>query len=146
VQKARQARRRPPPAPVPHPVVLTAILVPAAVWLAVTPYVTPWFGYTLDVPPMLEVVDHVLPAVVTVAAAATALLVRQRPSARYAFAVAASVALLAGLWSTATHVPLLAQARQGLVAWETALFHSTPGVVVMAVALAALVPALRNVD
>lgn len=146
MQKTRHARQRPPATPVPHPIVPTAILIPAAVWLAVTPYVAPWFGYMLDVRPMLEVVDHVLPAVVIVAATATALLVRQRPSAPYAFAIAASLALLAGLWSTATHVPLLAQARQDLVSWGTALFHSTPGVVVMAVALAALVPALRNVD
>lgn len=124
----------------------TAILIPVAAWLAVTPYVAPWFGYTLDVDPMLEVVDHVVPAVVAIAAALTALLVRHRPSAPYAFAIAAGLALLAGLWATATHVPLLAQARQDLVPWGTAIFHSTPGVVVMAVALAALVPALRNVD
>lgn len=143
MRKAREAGQR---HPVPHPIVPTAILIPVAVWLAVTPYVAPWFGYTLNVRPMLEVVDHVLPAVVIVAATTTALLVRERPFAQYAFAVAASLALLAGLWSTATHVPLLAQARVGLVPWGTALVHSTPGVVVTAVALAALVPALRNVD
>lgn len=124
----------------------TAWLIPLAVWLAATPYVAPAFGFTLTLDPLVEVVDHVVPGVVVVAACATALLLRRRPSAAYAFTIAAALSMLGGLWATATHVPLLVQARQGLVTWGAAFFHSTPGVVLMVVALLALVPALRNVD
>lgn len=129
-----------------HPVALSALLIPLAVWLALVPSVAPALGYTLDLDPVVEVVDHVVPGVVILVVIAAALLLRARPSAPYAFAIGAALSLLAGLWATATHVPLLAQAQQGLVTWGAATFHSVPGVVVMVVALAALVPALRNLD
>lgn len=128
------------------PVRTTAWLIPLAVWLAVTPYVAPAFGYTLTLDPAVEVIDHVVPGVVVVAASIAALLLRRHPSAVTAFTIASALSMLGGLWATATHVPLLAQAAQGLVSWGAAFFHSTPGVVLMVVALLALVPVLRNAD
>lgn len=128
------------------PVALTAAIIPLGVWLAVTPYVAPALGFVLELDPIVEVIDHVVPGVVLVVAAASVLLLRRRPSAPYAFAVATGLSVLGGLWATATHLPLLLQARQGLAPWGAAIFHSTPGLVILAVGLAAFVPALRNVD
>lgn len=129
-----------------QPVVATAALVPLAVLLAAVPYVAPLLGFTLPLDPFVEVVDHVLPGVVITVAAGAALLMRRHPAAGYAFAVAAGVSLLGGLWATATHVPLLAQAQQGIVGWGAAVFHTTLGPVIIAVSLTALLPALRTAD
>lgn len=130
----------------PQPVTAMVILLPLAVVLAVVPYVAPLFGFGLQLDPMLEVVDHVVPAVVIVVAVVAALLLRRHRAAGSVFAVASGLAFVAGLWTTSTHVPLLIHAQQGLVGWGTALFHSTPGPVILGVALTALVPSLRAVD
>ena len=135
--------------PRPPPVRATAALIPLAVWLAVTPYVAPSLGWGVELGPdgpMLEFVDHVLPAIVMVLAAAAALALRQRPSSGPVFAVAGGLSLLAGLWTLSTHVPLVAQAGDGVVSWGSALFHSAAGPVVMVVALIVLVPSLRAID
>lgn len=130
----------------PHPVRATALLTLLAIWLAVVPFVGPALGFELDVPTRLEVIDHVVPGVVVLIAAVTALLLRGRPIAQYAFAVAAGASLLAGIWALSTHVPLMVQANQDIVPWSTALFHTAPGPVVVLVSLLALVPALRAVE
>lgn len=41
--------------------------------------------------------------------------------------------VLAGFWMTATHVPLVLQAMDGEVSWGAALYHTAPGLAVMAV-------------
>lgn len=142
----RNRVRAPQASPPDLPVAAMVVLLPLAAVLAAVPYVAPLLGATLEVDPLVEVVDHVVPAVVMAAAVLTALALRRHRAAGYIFAVAAALSVLAGLWATSTHVPLVGQARQGLVDWPTALVHTTPGVVVLAVALAVLVPALRTVD
>ncbi len=129
-----------------EPVAAMAFLLLLAVWLAPIPYVGARFGYDVDVPAKVEVVDHVVPAVVIAAVVVTTLLFRRRQASRWAFAVGAAVCLLAGLWATSTHVPLLIQAGQGHVSWGAALFHSAPGPVIMAVSLFALLRALPALD
>ena len=39
--------------------------------------------------------------------------------------------VLAGLWMTATHLPLIVQARNGEAPWGASLYHSIPGFVVL---------------
>ena len=58
-----------------------------------------------------------------------------RGSRGTAMFVAGLVVILAGLWMTATHVPLLAQAGRHEVTWGAAWYHSTPGLFVLAVGL-----------
>lgn len=128
------------------PVVPMAILIPLALWLAVTPFVGTALGFVLTVPVRLEIIDHVVPGVVAAGAAAVALAWRHRPAAPTVFLVSGGLSALAGLWALSTHVPLLAQASQGMVPWTTALFHTVPGPVVMVAALLALVPAYRAAD
>lgn len=41
------------------------------------------------------------------------------------------VVTLAGLWATATHVPLVVQAAGGRVDWVPAIHHALPGPVVL---------------
>lgn len=139
--KAQRARTR---QGLPTPAMVA--LVPLAAWLAVTPFVATALGLELGVPLRLEIIDHVVPGVVTLGAATAALVLRTRPVAATAFLVGAGVCLLAGLFSFSTHVPLLGQASQGIVPWGTALIHTLPGFVVMVMALVALVPALRAAD
>ena len=79
-------------------------------------------GLGVDVPAVVEVVDHVVPGVAVLAVAGYALRAGRLPLE------ATLVGLLAGLWMTVTHLPLLAHARHGLVAWPSALFHSLPGI------------------
>ncbi len=90
-------------------------------------------------------IDRAEAAVIT-ASAVTALLLTGRSPSPWAFAVASALCLLAGLWATSTHVPLLIQAGQGTVLWGSALFHSTPGPIIMVVALFALLRALPALD
>lgn len=139
--KAQGARKR---HVLPTPAMVA--LVPLAAWLAVTPFMATALGLELGVPLRLEIIDHVVPGVVTVGAATAALVLRARPVAATAFLIGAGVCVLAGLFSFSTHVPLLGQASQGIVPWGTAVVHTVPGFVVMVVALVALVPALRAAD
>lgn len=100
---------------------------------AVAPYAANALGLHLGTLPINEVVDHVVPGALVILVAWVSLLRGPR-------ALAGSlVCLVAGTWMTATHVPLLVQAGQGLVPWETALIHSVPGILVLLVALMATV-------
>lgn len=96
---------------------------------AVAPYVANAVGLPLATLPLNEVVDHVVPGAVVILVAWISLLRGRRAL------VGSLLCLVAGTWMTATHVPLLVQAGQGLVPWETALIHSIPGILVLLVAL-----------
>lgn len=124
------ARRRPPKTP------LAAILA-LAVWGAVPPWVGPLVGLDVPgVPSHIEVMTHAVPAVIA-AGVAIAGLTGRLPLA------AALLLVLAGLWETATHVPLVGQAVQGLVGFDAALFHSVPGFAILALAVVVAVWAWR---
>lgn len=133
-------------APDTPPLGIMVAMFPLAVWLTLVPFVDASLGFFLDVTLQQEITSHVLPGIVMVGSAGAALLLRRKPWAPLVYLLAAGLAFLAGLWAFSTHVPLLAQASQGGVDWGTALFHFAPGPVVMAVALAGLVPALRTTD
>ncbi len=102
------------------------------------PYVGPALGLNLDVRPAVEVVDHVVPGAVAALCAAWAALRSRlnqdaRPSALTVVLLAC--AFLAGVWQTATHAPLVAQAGEGQAPWGAVLLHSTAGPVIALLAL-----------
>ncbi len=99
--------------------------------------ITPRYaGPHLDTADRVEVADHVVPGALVVLVSVAVLacgLVRARRSPPMLPAGLAVV--LAGCWMTATHVPLLAQAARDEVGWGAGLFHTLPGVAVLALGL-----------
>lgn len=89
------------------------------------PYLGRPFGLVLDVRPITEVIDHVVPGAAVVAVALTAIVTGRR------WFVASMAVLAAGLWMTASHLPLLVQAGNGQADLAAALFHTAPGVVIL---------------
>jgi hypothetical protein len=57
---------------------------------------------------------------------------------------AACMISLSGFWITATHVPLVADAGRGRVAWGTAVFHTASGPLILALARWLVVVDLRE--
>ncbi|MGH2841536.1 MAG: hypothetical protein ACRDKY_12010 [Solirubrobacteraceae bacterium] len=101
------------------------MLAAIGAWTAIVPYLARALGLEVNVPALVEVVDHVVPGAVVVAAGLYLhRAARRRTLARERFALpAAGVAFLAGFWGLATHVPLLQDASRSDVTWEAALFH-----------------------
>lgn len=116
-------------------------LIVVAVVASAAPWIAKALGLPLPVPTSLEVVDHVVPGIIVVAASAAVLSGRL---ALFPTLIATLAAALAGLWMTATHVPLLWQARLMLVDWPTALIHSVPGLVTLALTIPPAVWAWRR--
>lgn len=94
-------------------------------WAMVPPYVEP-FG-ALAVRRSVELLDHVVPGavVLAVALAAYLLLGAGRPAPML---LGGLVISLAGLWILATHVGLVAQARQGIAPSGAVAWHGLPGI------------------
>ena len=106
----------------------TGVLV--GLWTAASIFVGP----QLDLGPRraeLELVDHVVPGTVVIIlslAGALALVGKRRPlravpSLLYYLGLGIT---LAGLWTTATHVPLVLQALRNQAPWPAALNYSIP--------------------
>lgn len=93
-------------------------------------------GPGLGTSDQLEIVDHVVPGAVVMAIAAALVLATRRrrpmprPPATLLF-VAGLTVILAGLWMTTTHIPLMAQAARDEVTWRAAIYHSAPGVALL---------------
>ena len=100
-------------------------------------FLPPYSGPALNTETRVEIADHVVPGVVVLAVSVAALVMTTRPPRRQSTLLLASgfVILLAGLWMTATHVPLVAQASRQEVTWEAALYHTAPGVAVVLLGL-----------
>ncbi len=102
------------------------------------PYLGPPLGLELDVGSDIEVVDHVLPGAVAALCAVMAALRSRRggtvPGGALSLALPSS-AFLAGLWQTATHAPLLAEAGTIQAPWGAVLLHATAGPVIALLAL-----------
>lgn len=120
-------------------------LLGALIVVAVIGSVAPWIAKAAGLPPpattFLEVVDHVVPGMVVVGASA---LVLSGRLPLFGTLIATLVAALAGLWMTATHVPLLWQARTVVVDWPTALTHSVPVIATFALTIPPAVWAWRR--
>lgn len=101
-------------------------------WSMAVPYAGQALGLSVDVAPEIEVVDHVVPGFLTAVSGAVALgLLRRRAEQSGLYLVSVGFVALAGLWMTATHVPLIGQAADTIVPWDSALWHSLPGFAVL---------------
>ena len=115
-----------------------AVLGALGAWSILPPYVGPAVGLELDVPSRVELVDHVVPGAAVVALSGAALLaVRGGTDAGDGLAVLAAACLcfLAGVWETASHIPLLADAGDPGAPWGAVLLHLTPGPALSALSL-----------
>lgn len=109
---------------------LAGALLAVAAFAALPPYTGPVFGFVVVTSAAVEFLDHVVPALVVGAVAVPALL-----SGRLTMTTAIA-SVLAGTWVTATHAPLLLQARRGGIDTASALWHSVPGIVLLLLAVA----------
>jgi len=118
----------PPPAiaPLSREAQRAALLAGIGAWTATVPYLGELIGLVVKVPARVEVVDHVIPGLLVVAAALyLRRLAGRRPLTGQGVALlAAGVSFLAGFWVLATHLPLLQDASEKLVSWEAAIWHS----------------------
>ena len=107
-------------------------------WSIVPPYLGPALGLELDVSSGVEFADHVIPGALVVTFSWLAVLGITR-GARIADSLpvlgAIGVCLLAGVWETSSHVPLLAEAGDAGSPWGAVLLHATPGPAITALAL-----------
>lgn len=103
-----------------------AALVGLAAWAIAVPWLAAAVGLELDVAARLEIADHVIPGLVMLAGAAL-LAIRGSPPGSTAWLGAGAVAFLTGLWITATHVPLIPDAVEGVAPWGAALLHLSAG-------------------
>ena len=111
-------------------------LIGVAVWSILPPYIGPPLGLELDVPTSTEIVDHVVPGVLTIAAAALALSFARRGETDSLRVLAAlGVCALSGLFQLVTHVPLVLDAGGPLQPVDTVILHSTPSPVLLAMSL-----------
>ena len=110
----------------------------------VVPYLATAVGLEVDVPARVEVVDHVVPGALVVAVSGVLVGLRDRldPEGLPALSLI-GVACLAGFWTTSTHVPLLAEAADGVTSWGAALLHFSSGPPVVAVALWMILAPIR---
>jgi hypothetical protein len=103
--------------------------------------VLPPYTRDLNTEMRVEVADHVVPGLVMLGVSLT-MLVRSRRATTESEPgmlplAAGFTILLAGLWMTATHLPLVNQARrsQNDVSWFDATWHTVPGLIVLALGL-----------
>lgn len=107
----------------------------AGLLLGVWSMLPPFTGPPLNTATRVEVADHVVPGVVLLMASLAALALTRRRSRPALTLMSGLVVLLAGLWMTATHVPLVAQAARGEAPTGATAYHSVPGLVVLALGL-----------
>jgi hypothetical protein len=106
----------------------------------VAPYAGRALGLVVDTRAIVEVLDHVVPGALVMAVGGYGTLRGRLPLP------VALLATLAGFWMAATHLPLLAQVGDGRAELGAALFHSLPGIGVLAVAIGTAVLAWSDDD
>ena len=117
--------------------VLPAAIAVAALWSILPPYLAP-----LDVDDAVEVVDHVVPGVISFAAAAFVLTRSPRGDrATTAVLVAFAICAVGGAWVTLTHLPLLLDLGEAGRPAGRVLLHASVGPLLLAPALWGLVRA-----
>lgn len=100
-------------------------------WAAIAPYAL--LGPDLNASAKNEFADHVVPGALIIAlSVAMSLRARSPGGGGGSFPLLAGFGvLLAGLWMTATHLPLVKDARNDIVATDITAWHTLPGVVVL---------------
>jgi len=115
-----------------RPVLLAAL----AAWAVAVPWLARAVGLPLDVATRLEVVDHVVPGLLVLVCCGLLLHPRTGGSSGSLPRLAMiGIGVLAGLWITATHAPLLPEAIDGASPWGPALIHLSAGPPVTVAAL-----------
>lgn len=120
-----------------------AALAGLAVWAIAVPWLGEVVGLELDVATRLEIADHVIPGVVTLAGAALLVTRGGTPGSIIWLGVGA-IAFLTGLWITSTHVPLIPDAFDGIAPWAPALLHLSAGPPITGLGLWMLVGSRRS--
>ena len=101
-------------------------------WALIPPYTGP----ALNTAEQVEFVDHVVPGIVVIAISALAFLFSARAAVAGALFPAGLGILLAGFWMSATHAPLVLQAIRDQAPWDATIYHSVPGLAVLALGTA----------
>ncbi len=111
------------------PVRLALAGVIAAGWAVLPPY----SGPALATSTRVEVADHVVPGLVLLVVALAVLVTAGSRSLSPVVLLGAGLLVsLAGLWMTFTHLPLVAQAVDAQAPWAATLYHTVPGLAVLA--------------
>lgn len=112
------------------------LLIAIAAWSILPPYVGPLLGLELDVAASVEVIDHLLPGLLAVAAAGGALIVARggRSDSLLVFA-ALAICALAGMFQTVSHITLVRDAGDPLQPVAAVVLHATPGPLLLALSL-----------
>ena len=112
------------------------VLGPVAI---LPPYLGPEIGLKLQgIASSVEVVDHVIPGIlIFLAAGSCFLLVRAGRMAQDSLVLATAVALcmLAGVWQTSSHIPLVLDGGRPESPWDAVILHSTLGPVITLLSL-----------
>lgn len=100
--------------------------------LAILP---PYVGPKLLTLQKNEVADHVLPGIVIIALCVAVLFSRGAERGGLAMLVIGLIVVLAGIWMVSTHVALVAQMLRNEAPKAATVWHTTMGVLVLAVGL-----------
>lgn len=96
----------------------------------------PYVGPRLATAHRVEVADHLVPGLVILAVSVIVLAASRRgPVPGTPMLLAGLLVVLAGLWMTSTHVPLVSQAARHEAPWGTTIYHSAMAVMVLAFGL-----------
>ncbi len=96
----------------------------------------PYTGPALNTADRVEFADHVVPGVAVIAVSVAALLLaRRHGNDNLSFAAGLGI-VLSGFWMTTTHLPLVLQAARGEAPWGATIYHSLPGLAVLALGVA----------
>lgn len=96
----------------------------------------PYSGPILNTADQVEFADHVVPGIAVIALSLAAVVFARRASNGNLLFAAGLGIVLAGFWMTATHVPLVLQATRGEAPWGATIYHSLPGLAVLALGVA----------
>ncbi len=97
-------------------------------WALLPPYTGPFLA-TDDT---VEIVDHVVPGMVVLAISLGSFLLARGGRAGGLLFPAGLGIVLAGFWMSATHLPLVLQASREQAPWGATVYHSLPGLAVLA--------------
>lgn len=88
-------------------------------------------GPVLNTADRVEFVDHVVPGIAVLVVTLAGLVVgRRRETGAVAFLAGLGI-VLAGVWMTATHAPLVLQATRQEAPWGATIYHSLPPLAVL---------------
>ena len=126
-----------PPQPAPNPLERWLIaLIALAAYSILPPYLGPLLGLKLDVAASVEVIDHVIPGVLAIAAGLLALSFARRGETDSIRALSAlGVCALCALMQTVSHIPLVLAAGEPQAPVGSVILHSSPGPVLLALSV-----------